>query len=129
MSPRTPEPNDTELEILKCFWRDGRLSAREVHDRVSASQDWSPSTTRTLLERMRVKGLVSRDEVHGVVVYENAQPKMQVVGRLTRRFAALLDMDRALPAAAFTGSQLLNDADIAELEAMVNAVEDGDDER
>ena len=46
-----------------------------------------------------------------------------------RRFSALLDMDEALPAAAFTGSQLLNDADIAELEALLNAplkVEAGD---
>ena len=48
MSPtETPTPTDAELEVLKCFWRDGDLSSREVHDRISAQLDWTPSTTRS----------------------------------------------------------------------------------
>ena len=113
-------PTDAELEVLKCFWRDGDLSSREVHDRVAAQQDWTASTTRTVLERMRAKGLVSRRDVHGVAVYSQTRPKVEVLNGLMRRFSALLDMDRALPAAAFTGSQLLDDADIAALEALLN---------
>ena len=122
MSPtETPTPTDAELEVLKCFWRDGDLSSREVHDRIAVQMDWTPSTTRTVLERMRAKGLVSRRDVHGVAVYSQTRPKVEVLTGLMRRFSALLDMDEALPAAAFTGSQLLNDADIAELEALLNA--------
>ncbi len=117
----TPTPTDAELEVLKCFWRDGDLSSREVHDRIAIQMDWTPSTTRTVLERMRAKTLVSRRDVHGVAVYSQARPKVEVLTGLMRRFSALLDMDEALPAAAFTGSQLLNEADIAELEAMLNA--------
>lgn len=117
----TPTPTDAELEVLKCFWRDGDLSSREVHDRIAVQMDWTPSTTRTVLERMRTKALVSRRDVHGVAVYSQTRPKVEVLTGLMRRFSALLDMDEALPAAAFTGSQLLNDADIAELEAMLNA--------
>ncbi len=45
-----------------------------------------------------------------------------------RRFSALLDMDTALPAAAFTGSQLLDDADIAALEALLNSPMGSDDD-
>ncbi len=114
-------PSETELDVLKCFWRDGDLSSREVHDRIAIQMDWTPSTTRTVLERMRAKTLVSRRDVHGVAVYSQARPKVEVLTGLMRRFSALLDMDEALPAAAFTGSQLLNEADIAELEAMLNA--------
>ncbi len=122
MSPtETPTPTDAELEVLKCFWRDGDLSSREVHDRIAIQMDWTPSTTRTVLERMRAKTLVSRRDVHGVAVYSQTRPKVEVLTGLMRRFSALLDMDEALPAAAFTGSQLLNDADIAELEALLNA--------
>lgn len=117
----TPTPTDAELEVLKCFWRDGDLSAREVHDRIAAQLDWTPSTTRTMLERMRAKTLVARRDVHGVAVYSQTRRKVEVLTGLMRRFSILLDMDEALPAAAFTGSQLLNDADIAELDALLNA--------
>jgi len=117
----TPTPTDAELEVLKCFWRDGDLSAREVHDRIAAQLDWTPSTTRTMLERMRAKTFVARRDVHGVAVYSQTRRKVEVLTGLMRRFSTLLDMDEALPAAAFTGSQLLNDADIAELDALLNA--------
>ena len=120
-------PTDAELEVLKCFWRDGDLSSREVHDRVAGRLDWTPSTTRTMLERMRAKGLLSRRDVHGMAVYSQVRPKVEVLNLLMRRFSALLDMDGALPAAAFSGSQLLTDGDIAELEMLLNANEGGDD--
>lgn len=117
----TPTPTDAELEVLKCFWRDGDLSSREVHDRIAAQLDWTQSTTRTVLERMRAKTLLSRRDVHGVAVYSQTRPKVEVLTGLMRQFSRLLDMDAALPAAAFTGSQLLDDGDIAELEALLNA--------
>jgi predicted transcriptional regulator len=117
-STQTPTPTDAELEVLKCFWRDGDLAAREVHDRLAAHLEWTPSTT--VLERMRTKGLLSRRDAHGVAVYSQTRPKVEVLSGLMRRFSALLDMDEALPAAAFTGSQLLSDADIAEIEALLN---------
>lgn len=113
------EPSETELEILKRFWRDGELSAREVHDRIAPDLDWTPSTTRTVLERMRAKRLLSRREVHGVVVYAHVQPKVQILGRLMRRLSDLLELDGALPAAAFAGSQILGPEEIAELEAVL----------
>jgi len=124
---RNPDttPTDAELEVLKCFWRDGDLSSREVHDRIAAQLDWTPSTTRTVLERMRAKTLLSRRSVHGVAVYSQVRPKVEVLNLLMRRFSALLDMDGALPAAAFSGSQLLDAADIAELETLLSANETG----
>ena len=119
-SAQTPTPTDAELEVLKCFWRDGDLAAREVHNRLATHLEWTPSTTRTVLERMRNRGLLSRRDVHGVAVYSQTRPKVEVLSGLMRRFSALLDMDETLPAAAFTGSQLLSDADIAEIEALLN---------
>lgn len=123
MSSAVASPNDTELEVLKCFWRDGDLSSREVHDRVAAQLNWTPSTTRTVLERMRAKGLLARRSVHGIAVYSQSQSKLTVVGGLMRRLSTLLEIDGSLPAAAFSGSQLLDDADIAALEAVLKASE------
>ena len=125
MSPVLPSPSDTEMEILKRFWRDGDLSARELQDRVADQLNWTASTTRTVLERMRAKGLLSRRDVHGIAVYSHVHPKVEVLSGLMRRLSAVLEMDQSLPAAAFSGSQLLDAEDIAELEAMLNRADAG----
>jgi predicted transcriptional regulator len=121
-------PSESELDILKCFWRDGDLSAREVQSRIAGDLGWSSSTTRTVLERMRAKGLLSRRDVHGMAVYSTVQPKVAVIGGLMKRLGALLDLDGPLPAAAFTGSQLLEADDIAALEALLAQPTGGEDE-
>lgn len=121
-------PSESELDVLKCFWRDGDLSAREVQDRIAADLGWSSSTTRTVLERMRTKGLLTRRDVHGMAVYSTAQPKTAVIGGLMKRLGALLDLDGPLPAAAFTGSQLLDADDIAALETLLARSTEGEDE-
>ena len=126
MSPVPSSPSDAELEILKCFWRDGDLSARELQTRVAGQLNWTPSTTRTVLERMRTKGLLSRRDVHGIAVYSHVHPKVEVLSGLMRRLSAVLEMDGGLPAAAFSGSQILDAADIAELEAMLNRADAGE---
>lgn len=109
-------PTDAELDVLKAFWRDGPLSSREVQTRIADGLAWNFSTTRTVLERMRAKGLLTRRNVHGVAVYAPAQPKVAVISGLMRRMARLLEVDGPVPAAAFSGSQLLTEDDIAALE-------------
>ena len=69
-------PTDAELDVLKAFWRDGALSSREVQARIADGLGWTSSTTRTVLERMRAKGLLTRRDVHGMTVYSTAQPKV-----------------------------------------------------
>lgn len=114
-------PTDAELDLLKCFWRDGDLSSREVQVRIADGLGWTSSTTRTVLERMRAKGLLARREVHGVAVYSATQPKVAVIGGLMKRLSAILEIDGPLPAAAFSGSQLLDAEDIAALKAALDA--------
>ena len=121
-------PSEAELDLLKIFWRDGELSAREVQDRIGGDMAWTSSTTRTVLERMRTKGLLGRRNVHGMAVYAPAQAKVAIVGALMRRLGAVLEVDGPLPAAAFSGSQILNDEDIAALEAML-AADDGSEDK
>ena len=63
--------------------------------------------------------------MHGIAVYSHVHPKIEVLGGLMRRLSAVLEMDQSLPAAAFSGSQLLDATDIAELEAMLNRADAG----
>ena len=62
-------PSQAELAILKHLWTAGPQSAREVQDRIAGPTGWSYSTTRTLLARMTEKGLVERQDVHGLSVF------------------------------------------------------------
>lgn len=114
-------PSDTELEILKRFWRAGPMSARELHDLTAPDLGWAPSTTRTVLERMRAKALLKRASVHGVAVYAPTHGKVEVLGPLLRRLVrGVLEVDGAMPASAFSGSQLLTEQDLADLEQVLN---------
>jgi predicted transcriptional regulator len=118
------EPNETELEVLKAFWRAGPLSAREVQDRAGPALGWTSSTTRTVLERMRAKGLLTRRAVHGVAVYSPAQDKVSVLGgALNRLLRDLLEMKGDLPASAFSGSELLSPEEADALRKLLNEKE------
>lgn len=123
-------PSDTELALLKLFWRQGPMSARETQDLAGPELGWAVSTTRTTLERMRAKGLLGRRSVHGMAVYSAAQGKVDVLGALLSRVRGLLDIKGPLPASAFSGSELLSPAEVEELEALLggdqeNGREDG----
>lgn len=117
-------PSDTELEILKLFWRDGAASAREIQAALPQALDWTASTTRTVLERMRAKGLLVRRSVHGLAVYEAAHGKADILGGVLRRvMRQVLEVEGPLPASAFAGSAILSPEELAELEALLNAEE------
>ena len=120
-------PSDSELEILKLFWTAGPMSAREAQDRIEPQLGWAVSTTRTVLDRMAAKGLLKRRSVHGMKVYEPARSKVETLGAVLKKLVRdVLEIDGDLPAAAFTGSQILTKEEIVELEAIINADETGD---
>ncbi len=116
-----PEPSDSEFEILKLFWRVGAMSAREVQDVSGPELGWADSTTRTVLERMRKKGLLVRRQVHGMAVYEPASAKLEVLGGFLRKLRGAFEMTGPLSATAFTGSQILNADELDALQAILDA--------
>ncbi len=120
------QPNSSELAVLKHLWSAGPQSAREVHDAVGPGQDWKPSTTRTVIARMEEKGWVSRADVHGMTVFTAVLDQTATLGGLVRHLARqVLDMDGPIPAALFAESPHLSDAELDELDAIINAAEDG----
>lgn len=119
------QPNSSELAILKSLWSSGPQSAREVHEAVGPGQGWKPSTTRTVIARMEEKGWVTRQDVHGIAVYAAALDRTTTLGGLVRHLARqVLDMDGPLPAALFAESPHLSDAELDDLDAIINAAED-----
>jgi predicted transcriptional regulator len=119
------KPSDTELKLLRALWAAPRLSAREVHEASLAETRWSFSATRKTLERMEDKGLVKVEAVHGVKTYAAARPKLETLAGLIKDFArSVLDQDAPMPAATFAKSRLLDEDEIAALQALLDADED-----
>ena len=113
-------PSPTELILLKQLWANGEQSARELHAAAAEELGWTFSSTRRTLDRMLEKGLIQRRERHGVQVYAAAAGKASTLAALARDFMTrVLELETPLPASAFADSRLLSEADIQELEALL----------
>jgi BlaI family penicillinase repressor len=124
---RLPELNKTELAVMKVLWRSGRLSAREIHDRLGSSSGWAYSTTRTVIDRMERKGLVGREEFHGLNLYRPGVTKAAGLAGLVREFAEkVVELDWAPVVSLFAQSHALTPEEIEELSQLL-AAEDGEE--
>jgi predicted transcriptional regulator len=118
-------PSASELKLLRALWGAPRLSAREVHEASLANTRWSYSATRKTLDRMEEKGLVRVETVHGVKTYAAARPKLETLAGLIKDFArSVLDADAPMPAATFANSRLLDEEEIAALQALLDSESD-----
>jgi BlaI family penicillinase repressor len=114
-------PSISELSLLKALWRRQPLSAREIHDEVVEELGWSYSSTRKTLERMFDKGMVRQSVRHGVQVYEAALEKVDTLAAFAHDFGRrVMEIDTPLPVTMFTGSKLVDDAELARLEQLLN---------
>jgi BlaI family penicillinase repressor len=114
-------PSVAELSLLKALWKEQPMSAREIHERVVTELGWSFSSTRKTLERMLEKQMVSQHSLHGVLVYEPLLDKVSTLAAFAHDFGKrVMEMDAPLPVNMFTGSKLVDDKELAELEQLLH---------
>jgi len=113
-------PSISELTVLKALWKQQPLSAREIHAAVETELGWSFSSTRKTLERMLDKGSLRQHTVHGVQVYTAVLEKVGTLAAFARDFGQrVMEMDGPLPVNMFTGSKLVDDDELAQLEQLL----------
>ncbi|MDQ1835393.1 BlaI/MecI/CopY family transcriptional regulator [Massilia scottii] len=113
-------PSISELIILKALWRQQPLSAREIHQQIEDELGWSYSSTRKTLERMLDKGSVRQATLHGVQVYEAALEKVGTLATFAHDFGTrVMEMATPFPVNMFTGSKLVDDTELAQLEQLL----------
>ena len=113
-------PSMSELCLLKSLWKEQPLSAREIHERVAPELGWSFSSTRKTLERMLEKSMVSQQSRHGVLVYEAQLEKVGTLAAFAHDFGRrVMEMDGPLPVNMFTGSKLIDQQELEQLEQML----------
>lgn len=114
-------PSITELTLLKALWKQHPLSAREIHERVEEELAWSYSSTRKTLERMLEKGMISLHSVHGMNVYAPVLEKVETLAAFAHDFShRVMEMNAPLPVNMFTGSKLVNQHELKELEQLLS---------
>lgn len=117
-------PNPPELILLKALWSKGPLPVRNLHETCVGDLVWSFSSTRKTLERMADKGFVETLKPEG-----KASSPAQVRARASKTttlahiardfFGRVLEVDGSLPTSTFTGSTLLSDEELDELEGLL----------
>jgi len=74
----SPRPTDVELEILAVLWQHGPRTVRQVHDILALQRDTGYSTTLKMMQVMKEKGLVTRDESVRPQLYRAVETREQV---------------------------------------------------
>jgi len=103
--------SEFELDVMAHFWRDGRLSAPELHERIGAERDVAYSTVKTIIDRLEEKGAVKRVASRGrTIYYAPAVPQERVRKPMVRSFVRRLFGNDLKP--LFT--QLLQDEELSD---------------
>src|SRR5690348_15978239 len=76
----------SEWEILQHITANHPLTAREITDAFAESHGWARTTVLTMLERLREKGYVTRDESGSVHSYSPSEPKGDLLSRVVSDF-------------------------------------------
>ena len=119
-----PELSRSELDVMKVLWQQGRSNVREVHEELSRRYDWAYSTTKTTMDRMVRKGLLERQEFHGVFLYRPLISRPLGLARLVQEFAdRVLELNAAAVVPLFAEGGNLTTQELAELEQLLEAHE------
>lgn len=117
-----PRFTPVEFEIMKVLWREGPLSAREVHESLGDRVDWAYTTTRTNVDRMVAKGLISKASMHGIHVFSPAVSRVVGLARRVHEFASqVLESGHQPVVSLFAATGTLTDDEIKELQSLLDA--------
>jgi predicted transcriptional regulator len=121
-----PKLTKAEFDILRIIWKSRQLSVREVHDQIASDNHWAYSTTKTMMDRMVKKGLLVREQFHGVFVYRPLVSRPRGFARLVQFFAdRVLEMDTDTVVAMFAQSKALTTEEIEELSELLKERQSG----
>ncbi len=117
---KTPDLSRSELAVLKVLWREGELSAREIHEGLADALEWAYSTTRTTVDRMAAKGLLAKRSFHGIYLYEARISRPAGLAGVVRDLAErVLETDYAPVVSLFAEANDLSAEEVDELERLL----------
>ena len=118
--------SEAEAEVMDVLWAHSPRAAEEVVAALAGRQAWAEATVKTLLNRLLTKGAISagrdgRRYLYSPVLQREEWLAQQSDGLLDRLFGG-----RVAPLVAHFGErQKLSKADIDELRALIETLDDG----
>jgi predicted transcriptional regulator len=102
-----------EWEVLQYIAAHHPVTAREAADHFAATRDWARTTVITMLDRLRDKGYLVRDESGAVHRYAPREPQNDMMRSLVRDFVQKALGGSVTPFVAYLGQE----ADLSPQEA------------
>ena len=115
-----PRISGAEWEVMKVVWKRTPCSAQQVVDDLAVSTDWSPTTVKTLLNRLLGKGALTFAKKGKSYIYSPAWTEDKC-----RQLEAESFLDRVFDGAVspmlahFVRSHRLGKDDLAELDRLL----------
>lgn len=78
--------SEKEWEIMKLLWEHGPMAARDIYEKVPASQKWAYKTVKTMLARLVKKGALVYDQVGNSYLYRAAHTRAEMAREATASF-------------------------------------------
>jgi len=120
--------HETEWDLLEALWAAERATAREVSEALEKKRGWAVSTTKTLLDRMVIKGLVTARQVGNVWEYTPAMRPVDARRSAWADFVGKAFGGAAGPALHFLAKDAkLSKKELAELRALLDRKEHSHD--
>lgn len=121
----TPHLGDQELEVLTYIAENAPIAAREVAEKFGEERKLARTTILTVIERLRKKGYLERVRTEGVYQYSPRVPQTEVVQGLVAQFVERTLGGSVSPVVAYLArTRGLSDQDVAELEALVQEIQE-----
>ena len=122
---RKPNTGDREFELLRWVATNGPTTVGEATETYGAEQELSRSTVQTMLERLHRKGHLRRERLHGVYHYSSPVGSGELLRRRVGRFVERALDGSVAPFVAYLAEQEeLSDQELAELEALIQRLQD-----
>ena len=114
-----------EAHIMEALWRQSPQTAEEIALKVSAEQDWSITTVKTLLGRLLSKGALSAEKDGRRYLYAPKVERADYVQDESRNFIDRLFDGRLAPLVShFAETKQLSPEDLAELKRLIAELDD-----
>lgn len=79
----SPHITDTEWEVMRVVWANGRVTSKEVISILKEKMDWKQATIKTLLGRLVEKGVLNTEKEGRKFIYTANIEEKEAVGRFT----------------------------------------------
>jgi len=118
---KLPELTKAELDVLRVLWKRGQSTVREVHDGLEQQTQWVYNTTKTVMDRMVKKGILSKETFHGIFIYKHLINRPAGLARFVQFFAEkILEIEPKSVVALFAHNKTLSEDEINQLEKILD---------